>query len=66
MERAAKLLLWSCLIYQYSEVEGLEVPIGDEILSLFGGSSESPGPCINSAMALFGCEHRRVICLFFL
>jgi hypothetical protein len=60
MERAAKLLLWACLAYQYSEVQGLEVPIGDEILSLLDASTDNPGPAMDALMEMFECEEKRV------
>lgn len=60
VERAAKLLLWTCLMYQYTEVEGMEVPIGNEILTLFGADAHDPSPAINAAMAMTHCRHRRV------
>ena len=60
MERAAKLLLWACLVYQHSDVPGREVPIGDEVLSLLGASSKDPGAAIDDALALLDCAQHRV------
>ena len=60
MERAAKLLLWACLVYQHSDVPGREVPIGDEILSLLGATSKEHGAAIDDALALLDCAQHRV------
>ena len=49
-ERAIKLFYWSCVVFPYTEGEGMDIAIGDEILSLLNGSADNDGPAYDSAM----------------
>ena len=60
-ERAIKLFLWSCVVFPYTEGEDMAIAIGDEILSLLGGSADNPEPAYDEAMKLLTCTHKELI-----